>query len=205
MPWITKRKVLYKSILLLLCSCQVFLLSIHCSRVQAVDLGRYRGRSCFSDSTFLSMWAVPSIVVFWISLVLPLPGILLVTLSSPFLISPWAPTTTGIVSVFISHILLTSISKSLSLDNFSVNFAEVLLSHGTANVNEHAPCFFLVLDHNVRSVGFYFPVGVDRHIPEYFDLAVISYCCWLVFIPRLSCLDFITSADLPMNRHPETM
>ena len=93
--------------LTLICSRQVFLLSIHCSRVQAVDLGRYRRRSCFSDSIFLSMWAVPSILIFWISLVLMLPGILLVTLSSPFLIRPRAPTTTGIVSVLISHNLLT--------------------------------------------------------------------------------------------------
>ena len=44
-------------LLLLLCSRQIFLLSIHCSRVQA------RGRIYFSDSTFLSMWAVPSIVI----------------------------------------------------------------------------------------------------------------------------------------------
>ena len=94
-------------ILTLICSRQVFMLSIHCSRVQAVDLGRYRRRSYFSDSIFLNMWAVPSILIFWISLVLMLPGILLVTLSSPILIRPRAPTTTGIVSVLISHILLT--------------------------------------------------------------------------------------------------
>ena len=94
-------------ILTLICSRQVFMFSIHCSRVQAVDLGRYRRRSYFSDSIFLSMWAVQSILIFWISLVLMLPGILLVTLSSPFLIRPRAPTTTGIVSVLISHILLT--------------------------------------------------------------------------------------------------
>ena len=94
-------------ILTLICSGQVFMLSIHCSRVQAVDLGRYRKRSYFSDSIFLSMWAVQSILIFWISLVLMLPGILLVTLSSPFLIRPRAPTTTGILSVLISHILLT--------------------------------------------------------------------------------------------------
>ena len=129
-----KHQVLLILILILtsICSRQVFMLSIHCSRVQAVDLGRYRRRSYFSDSISLSMWAVPSILIFWISLVLMLPGILLVTLSSPFLIRPRAPTTTGIVSVLISHILLTSISKSLYLVNFSVNFAEVLLSDGTA-------------------------------------------------------------------------
>ena len=34
---------------------------------------------------------------------LMLPGILLVTLSSPFLISLRTPTTTGIVSVFVLH------------------------------------------------------------------------------------------------------
>ena len=94
-------------ILTLICSRQVFMLSIHCSRVQAVDLERYRRRSYFSDSIFLSMWAVQSILIFWISLMLMLPGILLVTLSSPFLIRPRAPTTTGILSVLISHILLT--------------------------------------------------------------------------------------------------
>ena len=93
--------------LTLICSRQVFLLSIHCSRVQVVDLGRYRRRSYFSDSIFLSMWAVPSSLIFWISLVLMLAWILLVTLSSPFLIRYRALTTTGIVSVFISHILLT--------------------------------------------------------------------------------------------------
>ena len=104
-----KHQVLLILILILtsICSRQVFMLSIHCSRVQAVDLGRYRRRSCFSDSIFLSMWAVPSILIFWISLVLMLPGILLVTLSSRFLIRPRAPTTTGIVSVLISHILWT--------------------------------------------------------------------------------------------------
>ena len=135
--------------LTLICSRQVFLLSIHCSRVQAVDLGRYRRRSYFSDSIFLSMWAVPSSLIFWISLVLMLAWILPVTLSSPFLIRPRAPTTTGIVSVFISHILLTSISKSLYLVNFSVNFAEVLLSDGTAmSMSKHLlslPCENLLL------------------------------------------------------------
>ena len=54
------------------------------------------------------------------------------TLSSPFLSSPRAPTINGIVSVFISHILLTSISISLYFGSFYVNFAEVLLLDGTA-------------------------------------------------------------------------
>ena len=44
---------------------------------------------------------------------------------SPFFISPRASMTTGTVSVFIFHILLISISRSLYLDKFSVNFGEV--------------------------------------------------------------------------------
>ena len=70
------------------------------------------------------MWAVPGIVILWISLVLMLPGGQ-VTLFSPFFIGPRAPMTTGTVPVFISNILLISISRSFYLDNFSVNFGEV--------------------------------------------------------------------------------
>ena len=66
------------------------------------------------------------------------------TLSSPFLSSPRAPTITGIVSVFISHILLTSISKSLYFGSFYVNFAEVLLLGWNCYVNEHA-CMVMMM------------------------------------------------------------
>ena len=62
---------------------------------------------------------------------LMLPGILLVTLSSPLFVSPRAPLTTNIddiVSIFVQHSLLISISRSLHFDNFSVNFVEVFLS-----------------------------------------------------------------------------
>lgn len=69
----------------------MFLLFVHCSRVQTLGLRCYRGKSYFSDSTFLSMWA-------WISLVLMLSEILLVISPSSFFISPRAPRTTGIVS-----------------------------------------------------------------------------------------------------------
>ena len=41
-----------------------------------------------------------------------------------------APTTTGIISVFICHILVISISRSLYLDDFWKTFLEVLLSEG---------------------------------------------------------------------------
>ena len=52
--------------------------------------------------------------------------------SSPFLMSPRAPITTGIISVFIPHILVVSISRSLYLESFSVVFNEMFLPDGTA-------------------------------------------------------------------------
>ena len=41
------------------------------------------------------------------------PGVSLTRFSEPFLITPIAPTTTGIIAVFIPYILLISISRSL--------------------------------------------------------------------------------------------
>ena len=41
-----------------------------------------------------------------------------------------APTTTGIISVFIFHILVISISRSLYLDDFSKTSVQVFLSEG---------------------------------------------------------------------------
>ena len=46
--------------------------------------------------------------------------------------SPFPPTTTGIVPVFMPHILGVSISWSLYYESLSVIFNEVFLSNGTA-------------------------------------------------------------------------
>ena len=50
---------------------------------------------------------------------------------NPFLKSPRAPITTGIVSVFIPHILVVSISRSLYFESFPAILSEVFLSDGT--------------------------------------------------------------------------
>lgn len=138
-----------------------------------------QGISYFSDSTLLSMCTVPSIVTFWIPLVMMLLGILLVTLPSPFFISLRAPMTTDIVSL---HILLISISTTLYWNNLSMNFWEGISSRWNCHVHDHAPSFFLVLDDNV---------SVYRHIPGYCDLYI-----WLVFVPLLSGLYFVTPTGL---------
>ena len=144
-----------------------------------MDLERlYRGRSYFSDSTFLSMWAVPRIVIFWISLVLMLPGILQVTLSSPFLISPRVPTTTDIISVSISHILMTSISKSLYLDNSLCEFYWGVTFRWNCYVNEHAPSFFLALTIMSGLLAFIYLPGPHRYFPWGGILVAPAYIFW---------------------------
>ena len=52
------------------------------------------------------MWAVPNKVIFCGSLMLITLGIFSLCFCSPLLMSPRAPITTGIVSVFIPHILV---------------------------------------------------------------------------------------------------
>ena len=51
--------------------------------------------------------------------------------SIPFFTRPRAPSTTGIVVVFMPHIFSISISRSLYFESFSVVFIEVFLSVGT--------------------------------------------------------------------------
>ena len=60
------------------------------------------------------------------------PGNFSVCFCSPFSMSPRAPITTGTVSVFIPHILVVSISRSLYLQSFAMIFNEVFVSDGTA-------------------------------------------------------------------------
>ena len=61
---------------------------------------------------------------------LMLPGILVESFSTSFLMVPRAPITTRTVVVLSPHIRSTSISKSLYLLSFSVVLTEVLVSRG---------------------------------------------------------------------------
>ena len=59
------------------------------------------------------------------------PGILDTSPFIRFLTSPRALIMTGITVVFICHILVTSISRSLYFDNFSVSLLATFHSDGT--------------------------------------------------------------------------
>ena len=62
-------------------------------------------------STFLRICADPSMLIFWVSVTVALSNTLLMFSTIPFFIVPSAPTTTGITSVFICHILCFSNSR----------------------------------------------------------------------------------------------
>ena len=75
--------------------------------------------------------------------------------------SPSTPTTIGTVDVFISHIFVTSISRSLYLDSFSTSLIDTFLS----DVNHNAFLFYLVFDNYVWSVSFYLFARIYRPVP----------------------------------------
>ena len=74
-----------------------------------------RGVFYLMDRNLLCMCAVPWRMIFCSSLMLLAPGIFHKFWSIPHLISPSAPTITGVVSVLIPHILVVSISRSFRI------------------------------------------------------------------------------------------
>ena len=90
----------------------------------------------------------PSSVIFCNHATLMFPGILLICLSMPFLITPSAPMTTGTICVFIPHIIAVSISSSLYLESFSATFTDVLRSYGTAmsiSIHDFSFLFLIIM------------------------------------------------------------
>ena len=65
--------------------------------------------------------------------------------SEPFLITPNAPMTTGIISVLICHILVISISRSLYLDIFSETLVEEVFLSEKIATSMRMHFFFLLL------------------------------------------------------------
>ena len=98
------------------------------------------------DKTFRRICADPSRAIFWSSVTLMFPGILQICLSIPFLITPSAPMITGTICVFIPHILVISISRSLYLESFSATLTDVFRSDGTAmSINIHVFSFLFLI------------------------------------------------------------
>ena len=82
----------------------------------------------FIDRMLMRIWAVPRRVIFWSSSMLTVPGILSTYFSSPFLMTPSAPMTTGIISVPVFHIPVISISSLYTSRVFRLPWLLLLLT-----------------------------------------------------------------------------
>ena len=78
------------------------------------------------------MCADPNKAIFCNPVMSIFPEILLISFSISFLTTHRAPMTTGTMCVFIPHILVIFIFKSLYLESFSATLTDVFRSDGTA-------------------------------------------------------------------------
>ena len=97
-----------------------FISRVHTIRLWASDTQVVHSNHTLS--TFLRIRADTTMLIFWVSVTLALSDTLLMFSTIPFFIVPSAPTTTGITSVFICHILCISNSRSLYLLFFFDSF-----------------------------------------------------------------------------------
>lgn len=107
------------------------------------------------------------------------PETLSVCFCSPFLMSLWAPITAGIVSVFIPHIQVVSISRSLYLESFSV----VLNLWGVSvwwycHIYELAGFVLMVFDHYISLDSCYFSICVFAYPKVSLFLVTVAGSCW---------------------------
>ena len=155
---------------------------------------------CFWDKTFRSMSAVPKKVSFCSSLMVIVPGIFPLCFSSPFLMSPRAPITTDIISVFIPPILIVSIpSLGLYLESFSVIFDEGFLWDGNAISMSLQVLFICSLIIISGLLVCYFSICVYLHSPNYRSFFIFSDRRWFMFIAHLQHLDVVVLTRFPID------
>ena len=128
------------------------------------------------------------------------PGTLLVYFCNHFFTnSKSLMTQVSLIMVFTPHILLISISRSLYFDSFSATFAQVFCSDGMAMSKRMHSIFALCLIMISSFSSYYFPVGLDEHVPLDGNLLVLSDGLLLLFIPLVNCLDFVFNANLSVQ------
>lgn len=94
---------------------------------------------------FHNMWVMSKRMIFWISCILMLPGILFF---HPLI---RAPITIGIVVILMPHILKMSISQYSYLELPSVVFREVFFLSGNRYVDKQANSHFIILHYSIKS------------------------------------------------------
>ena len=124
-------------------------------------------------------------------------GIYCINSSNPFLISPRALITPGIVVAFIPHILSTLISRCLYFEFFSYFNWSIRFS-GDGHINKQAAFFLFVLDYSVWSVSLYYTncIGIAHKIV----MLSFSVTVWGSYSYYSSCVSIIhLFADVPVG------
>ena len=100
--------------------------------------------------------------------------------SISFFTRPRAPSTTGIVVVFMPHIFSISISRSLYFESFSVVFIEVFLSVGTdISISWQVLCFlsFTTMSGLLALISLSVWIGMSHSIvASLFSVTVFGSC-----------------------------
>ena len=110
-------------------------------------------------------------------------GIFLGVFDHPFLYTPTAPITTGIVVAFIFHIHPISFFRSFYLDSFSFTLIEVFLSVGMAlSISIDSFFFFFILDHGVWFISFYLTIFLYWYFLQDRDVTSFRHCLGLLFV-----------------------
>ena len=102
---------------------------------------------------------------------------------------PSAPTTTGIATVFICHILFISCLGTCTC--FSSPFLSERCFSGI-------PC---ICNYDIWYVRCYGSVSIDRHVPYDGDVVVfiVHHSLWLMLVPFVCSLDIMILTDAPME------
>ena len=135
----------------------------------------------FYISTFHSKRAVPNMAVFYISLILCFPGMLLRHCLSDFEMVPVAHVITGIL--LLSHSTCTEfLLKSLYLKIFSASFLITFLSPGIAtSINMHVPFLLSQIMMSSLLLGIYYYYSSWKKVCFYYELRSNIFLYQLTF------------------------
>ena len=113
---------------------------------------------------------------------LTVPGILSMYFSSPFLMTPSAAMTIGIISVPVFHILAISVSKSLHLE--SLNCLHRCTSvRWDCHICNLAFLIHVISDYDIWLISCYFLISMNWHIPQNRCLFILHDSFWFELIP----------------------
>lgn len=116
------------------------------------------------------------------------PGISLIIFSEPFLTTP----------IFICHVVVISISRSLYLESLSGNLGGGIFIRRYSHINESTFLIPTIVDDKVRVVCRNLSVHMNRHVLKNGDIILLFHHFWFVFVPLVYCVHVVYFTHLPM-------